>query len=128
MVCSRGVATTVAIVAMPRWAGAPGAPASSCGRSPVATERSAVGTLPVAAARRGDRSRFEVVVRTLPALRGRRRKAEELGDNGFGGAQHRGDQRRQVEAALAGGGARRWRGPAGCRRRGGCGCRRTPCG
>ena len=25
------------------------------------------------------------------------------GDNGFGGAQHRGDQRRQVEAALAGG-------------------------
>ena len=25
-------------------------------------------------------------------------------------------------------GARRWRGPAGCRRRGGCGCRRTPCG
>ena len=88
---------------MPRWAGAPGAPASSCGRSPVATERSAVGTLPVAAARRGDRSRFEVVVRTLPALRGRRRKAEELGDNGFGGAQHRGDQRRQVEAALAGG-------------------------
>ena len=45
------------------------------------------------------RSRCSEVAR----LRGRRRKAEELGDDGFGGAQHRGDQRRQVEAALAGG-------------------------
>ena len=36
-------------------------------------------------------------------LCGRRRKAEELGDGGFRGAQQRGDQRRQVEAALAGG-------------------------
>ena len=85
-------------------ASAPSAPASACRRSPVATERSAVGTFPVAA-RRGDRSRFEVVVREVARLRGRRRKAEELGDDGFGGAQHRGDQRRQVEVALAGGGA-----------------------
>ncbi len=33
----------------------------------------------------------------------RRGKAEELGDGGFRGAQQRGDHRRQVEAALAGG-------------------------
>ena len=45
------------------------------------------------------RSRCSEVAR----LRGRRRKAEELGDDGFGGAQQRGDQRRQVEVALAGG-------------------------
>ena len=45
------------------------------------------------------RSRCSEVAR----LRGRRRKAEELGDDGFGGAQHRSDQRRQVEVALAGG-------------------------
>ena len=38
-------------------------------------------------------------------LCGRRRKAEELGDGGFRCAQQRGDQRRQVEVALAGGGA-----------------------
>ena len=60
-------------------------------------------TLPPAAARRREpvtrRSRDSDGAR----LRGRRWKAEELGDDGFGGAQHRGDQRRQVEAALAGG-------------------------
>ena len=36
--------------------------------------------------------------------RGRRRKAEFVGDDGGGGAQHRGDQSGQVEVALAGGG------------------------
>ena len=51
-------------------ASAPSAPMSVCRRSPVATERSAVGTLPVAAARGGDRSRFEIVVRRLPAYAG----------------------------------------------------------
>ena len=59
--------------------------------------------------------------------RGRRRQAECVGDDGLGGAQHRGEQRRQVEVALARC-VRRWRGPAGCRRPCGCGCRRTPCG
>ena len=39
----------------------------------------------------------------VASLCGRRQKAEDLGDGGFGGAQERGDQRRQVEAALAGG-------------------------
>ena len=58
----------------PRWGGAP--------RGPVAL-----------------RSRCSDVA----CLRGWRREAEELGDHGFGGAQHRGDQRRQVEVALAGG-------------------------
>ena len=33
--------------------------------------------------------------------RGRRRQAEYVGDDGLGGTQHRGDQRRQVEVALA---------------------------
>ena len=61
------------------------------------------GTLPPAAARRRDRSRVAAVIRTVPRLRGRRRKVEELGDDGFGGAQHGGDQRRQVEVALTGG-------------------------
>ena len=78
------------------------APASALSASPVATERSAVGTLPACGAPRGPvalRSRCPDVA----CLCGRRRKAEELGDNGFGGAQHRGDQRRQVEFALAGG-------------------------
>ena len=36
--------------------------------------------------------------------RGRRRKPEFVGDEGVGGAQHRGEQRGQVEVALAGGG------------------------
>ena len=67
------------------------------------TERSAVGTLvPSGGAPPGPvarRSRDSDGAR----LRGRRWKAEELGDSGFSGTQHRGDQRRQVEAALAGG-------------------------
>ena len=57
-----------------------------------------------AAARGRDRSRVEAaVISDVGRLRGRRRKAEELGDGGFRGAQERGDQRRPVEAALAGG-------------------------
>ena len=34
---------------------------------------------------------------------GWRGKPESVGDDGAGGAQHRGDQRRQIEMALAGG-------------------------
>ena len=83
---------------------------------PVATERSAVGTLP---------ARVSRLLFGRPALRGRRRKAEE--HNGFGGAQHRGTAE-AGRGRVGGRCARRWRGPAGCRRRGGCGCRRTPCG
>ena len=44
--------------------------------------------------------------------------------------RRRATSRRSAEAGrgrVGGRCARRWRGPAGCRRRGGCGCRRTPC-
>ena len=54
--------------------------------------------------------------------RGRWRQSECVGNDGLGGAQHRGEQRRQVEVALSCGAYRRWRGPAGCRRPFGCGC------
>ena len=44
---------------------------------------------------------------------GWRGEPESVGDDGAGGAQHRGDQRRQMEMALAGGahdaGEHRWR-------------------
>ena len=45
----------------------------------------------------------EAVVPALRPSRGRRRKPECVGDDGIGSAQHRGDQRRKVEVALAGG-------------------------
>ena len=45
------------------------AQASACRRSPVASERGAVGTLPPTAARRRDRSRMEAVIRTVTATR-----------------------------------------------------------
>ena len=45
----------------------------------------------------------EAVVPALRPSRGRRRKPEGVGDDGIGSAQHRGDQRRKVEVALAGG-------------------------
>ena len=72
MVCSHGVASTVATVAMPRWeTGRKRTERTGVGLSAKSgAERSAVGTHPVATARRGDRSRFEVVVRTLPAYAG----------------------------------------------------------
>ena len=102
------VASTVGTVARPGWeTGRKRTGAHRrrpCRRVRGATEHSAEGTLPGAAARRGGpvalRSRCpEEVAR----LCGRRRKAEQLGDGGFRGTQQRGDQRRQVEAALAGG-------------------------
>ena len=43
------------------------------------------------------------MIANVDRLCGRWRKAEELGDDGLRGAQQRGDQRRQVEVALAGG-------------------------
>ena len=51
-------------------------------------------------------SRRFAVVRRLDrcraaAQRGRRRKVESVGDDRVGGAQHRGEQRRQVEVSLA---------------------------
>ena len=45
----------------------------------------------------------KAVVAAVRASRGRRREPQHLGDDGVGGAQHRGDQRGQVEVALAGG-------------------------
>ena len=54
-----------------------------------------------AAARWRDRSSVRAAVTRLGRLCGRRRKAEALGDRGFGGVQQHGDQRRQVEAASA---------------------------
>ena len=50
------------------------------------TERTAVGTLPVAAAGRGNRLRVEAVGSDGARLGRRWRKAEDLGDDGFGGA------------------------------------------
>ena len=49
--------------------------------------------------------------------RGRRRQAEYVGDDGLGGAQHRGEQRRQVDIRWPGGrrSTRRRRATAGCR-------------
>ena len=59
------------------------------------TRRVATVEPPGTVARR--RSRSDVA-----RLRERRRKPEGLSDNGFGGPQHGGGQRRQVEGALAG--------------------------
>ena len=56
-------------------------------------------------ARRSAAGRGRASARALRCCRsrGRRRKAEYVGDDGVGGAQHRGEQCRQVEIALAGG-------------------------
>ena len=71
---------------------------------------------------------MEKCVGAVAVSPGWRREPEEVGDDSNGGAQHRGDPPAAGRGPVSGGCARRWPGPAGCRRRGGCGCRRTPCG
>ena len=89
-------------------------------------EGQGVGTWRVTAVSRGNRARSESGSGGVTRLRGRRREPESLGHDGLACAQHLGDQRRQVEAALAGGcalAAGPWRrarlavGPRGGRRR-----------
>ena len=65
----------------------------------------------------------DVACPTRPAAEGRGARGQRV--------RRRATSRRSAEAGrgrVGGRCARRWRGPAGCRRRGGCGCRRTPCG
>ena len=99
------MAFTVATVAMRRWeTGGTRTERTGVGRSAKIWRPSAVQS---GRTRWGGAPRGPVALRSrcsdVTCLRGWRRDAEELGDHGFGGAQHRGDQRTQVEVALAGG-------------------------
>ena len=66
-------------------------------------EGQGVGTWRVTAVSRGNRARSRSGSGGVTRLRGRRREPESLGHDRLACAQHLGDQRRQVEAALAGG-------------------------
>ena len=104
------------------------APASACRGSPVATERSAVWGAPRCRGTprgtgRASKSLFGGCPPTRAAAAGRGARGRRV--------RRHATSRRSAEAGrgrVGGRCARRWRGPAACRRRGGCGCRRTPCG